>query len=400
MTSWRLLDTGVRSAAENMALDEVMLRARGRGSVPDTLRFLQFSPEAVLVGYHQAVDQEVRVEYCRQHGIDINRRITGGGAIYFDRTQIGWEIVAGRDRPLFQQPPDRIYRYLAEGAIRGLRRLGVEAAYRPVNDIEVRGRKISGTGGTERGGAFLFQGTLLVDFPVERMLRALRLPGENLQEKDIVAFRQRVTCLREELGTAPPADAIKQALAAGFAEVLQAEMVPAGLHPEEEALLPEVAARFEREEWILAVRRPEGTDFLVGNHKAPSGLIRVVLHADTTYRRIKQIFITGDFFAFPQRLVADLEAWLKNAPLEEARLGQRVHEFFAGREWCIPGVTPEDFTLAILQAAGKPPTPATSAVAPPSEEAYRMAREREVHPIPGGSPGSLGGSRAGRGADP
>jgi lipoate-protein ligase A len=53
------LDTEPRPAAENMALDEIVLTARSRGVVPNTLRFLQFSPACTLVGYHQAVEQEM-----------------------------------------------------------------------------------------------------------------------------------------------------------------------------------------------------------------------------------------------------------------------------------------------------------------------------------------------------
>lgn len=351
--NWRLLDTGVRSAAENLALDEALLTARARGEAPDTLRFLRFTP-AVLVGYHQAVEQEVRLDYCRAHGIDVNRRITGGGAIYFDRSQIGWEIVAGRENPAFRRPPEEIYRLLAGGAVRGLARLGVEASFRPFNDIEVRGRKISGTGGTERGGAFLFQGTLLVDFDVQTMLRALRLPAEKLQDKEVVSFKQRVTCLAEELGEAPPPEAIKAALAEGFAEALGVTLTPGGLLPAEERLLSEGLPRFRDEAWIHHVHRPPcEAPSLLAAHKAPGGLIRLVLRADATYRRAKQSFITGDFFAYPQRLVMDLEAWMKDAPLDEAGLRQRLEAFFAGREWSIPGVGVEDFLQAYLQAARK-----------------------------------------------
>ena len=73
-----MLDTGVNDAATNMCLDQAILEARARDEVPDTLRFLQFSPPAVLVGYHQSVDLEVRVPYCRDEGIDIPLRIRRG----------------------------------------------------------------------------------------------------------------------------------------------------------------------------------------------------------------------------------------------------------------------------------------------------------------------------------
>ena len=94
---WRLLDTGPRPAPENMALDEVVLTARSRDAVPNTLRFLQFSPRCTLVGYHQAVEQEIRIPYCHEHGIEINRRPTGGGGLFCDESQLGWEVFASQD---------------------------------------------------------------------------------------------------------------------------------------------------------------------------------------------------------------------------------------------------------------------------------------------------------------
>jgi len=77
METWRLLDTGARSAAENMALDETLLGLKSEERIPHTLRFLQFSNPTVLVGHHQSVEEEVRLGYCRTQGIEINRRLTG-----------------------------------------------------------------------------------------------------------------------------------------------------------------------------------------------------------------------------------------------------------------------------------------------------------------------------------
>ncbi len=89
METWRLLDTGARSAAQNMALDEVLLELKSRERIPHTLRFLQFSHPAVLVGHHQSVEEEVRLDYCRERGIEINRRLTGGGALYWGEKELG-----------------------------------------------------------------------------------------------------------------------------------------------------------------------------------------------------------------------------------------------------------------------------------------------------------------------
>jgi lipoate-protein ligase A len=93
MNKWRLLDTGILTAAKNIAMNETLLEAKKNRNTPNTVRFLQFFPPAVLLGYHQSLEQEIRVDFCKKAVIDINRRITGGGCIYFYETQLGWEII-------------------------------------------------------------------------------------------------------------------------------------------------------------------------------------------------------------------------------------------------------------------------------------------------------------------
>src|SRR5512134_3362541 len=86
---WRLIDTGLRPAAQNFALNRALLEARRTGEAPSSLRFLRFTPSALL-GFHQSAEQELNLDYCREQGITVQRRITGGGAIYFDPGQLGW----------------------------------------------------------------------------------------------------------------------------------------------------------------------------------------------------------------------------------------------------------------------------------------------------------------------
>ncbi len=337
-----------------MALDEVVLTARSRNLVPNTLRFLQFSPRCTLVGYHQAVEQEIRVDYCRQHRIDVNRRLTGGGGLFWDENQVGWEIIAAQDDPRFGCPAEVLYERLCRGAIRGIEKLGVRASFRPKNDIEVDGRKISGTGGTSLDGAFLFQGSLLVDFDVDTMLRALRIPTEKLADKEIDSVRERVTCLAWELGSVPSTAEVKAALAEGVAEELGIRLAPAPLVPAEEALFAERLPHFLSEEWIYGVRRPlDRRGELRALTKSPGGLIRVSLLVDAGMRRIREAFITGDFFAYPRRAIFDLEARLKGAPTDVDAVARILDEFFATETVEIPGVTPADFTRTLREALEK-----------------------------------------------
>lgn len=261
MSTWRLLDTGRLSAAENIALDESLLESKKEGKIPNTIRFLQFFPPAVLIGFHQSKAQEVRVGFCDSTGIDINRRITGGGAIFLDQTQLGWEIIC--EKQFFNQGIADVtfFEQLCQPLIDMLRSMGVNAVFRPKNDIEVNGRKISGVGGTEDGGAFLFQGTLLVDFDVHTMLRSLRIPIEKLQDKEIESVKERVTCLQEELGYTPPVEELKSLLKKSFEKMFHITLVTGNTHS------TLVASLFDFSSPLLQQKRSKKMIFAAKNEK-------------------------------------------------------------------------------------------------------------------------------------
>jgi lipoate-protein ligase A len=354
MKTWRLLDSPPMAAARNMAIDKVILHARAQDRVPNTLRFMQVRPRAVLVGFHQMVEQEVREDYCGRNGIQINRRITGGGALFFDESQIGWEIFASRDTPGIPRKVEDLYRKMCEGTVLGLEKLGITAHFRPKNDIEVGHRKISGTGGTFDGTAFLFQGTLLVDFDAPTMLRALRIPIEKLKDKEVSAVKRRVTWIGDELGHVPPARIIKNALVDGFSRSLGTRFSPAPLSSYERRLLSNALPTFLSSRWVFGARRPPQTrQVLKSSKKTRGGLIRVSMVADPPAKRINYAIITGDFFAFPKNTIMDLEARLKDIPLDGSSIRDAVLRYFREEKPEIPFTGPLDFIQVLQEAAQK-----------------------------------------------
>jgi lipoate-protein ligase A len=350
MEKWRLIDSSPLTAAENMARDKVMLTTRSRNITPDTLLFIEFAPHCALVGYHQAIELEIEEDYCLKHGIHINRRISGGGAIYMDEGVLGWAIFAGRNTPGIPANLDEMYAYLCTSVVVGLSKLGVQAKYRPKNDIEVDGRKISGTGGTAMGEAILYHGTVLVDFNVDIMIHCLKLPVKKLEDKQIQTYRQRVTSLRGILGYKPSLPTIKNALQEGFSEVLGGTFTKGSLADEEEGLLNQEIPFFRSEEWIRGRKVPSQNSALkVRDYKAPGGLIRVSVLLDQSRKRIKSAFITGDFFAYPERSILDLEAFLKNSSSLSSDIHMNVLNFFNEHNVKIPGVDADHIGEALCQ---------------------------------------------------
>jgi lipoate---protein ligase len=354
MDTWRLLDTPPMTAAENMALDETLLELKNDGKSPNTIRFLQFSPRSVLVGYHQSVSEEIRKGYCQKRNIEINRRITGGGAIFFDENQLGWEIICDKSFFNVSIPTQHLFKTLCNPISTALSSFGIEAYFRPRNDIEIEGRKISGTGGTDSKNAFLFQGTMLVDFDVDTMLRALRIPVEKLKAKEIDSVKDRVTCLNWELGHTPSLFEIKSAIQHGFETGLGIHLVSEDMTSEEHRLFKEKLSYYQSDQWINLVNpKFQKRDSVQSAYKAEAGMIRFTLVVNLPQKRLKDIYITGDFLSFPSRALYDLETVLRGAPLDREHLHAIIRSFFDQKKIMIPGMDFHDFIIPLDQALEK-----------------------------------------------
>lgn len=346
--AWRLLDTGINHAAHHMALDKVLIESIDQSSSPSTLRFMRFKP-CVLVGYNQVVEDEVNVEFCKAQGLEINRRISGGGAILMEPSTLGWELIGKKDVLSGWGSIEEIYERLCQGCIAAFKEWGVDARFRPHNDIEVNGRKISGAGGTDLGDTFLFHGTILIDFNLEVMLNALKVPAAKLSDKGIASMKERLTWLKRELVEVPTMDSLMQGIVRGFEKILGIRCLPGELNDHEIKDLELHIPQFQSQEWIN-LRQKKSLIIGSSSYKAPGGLIRVNLGLDTVRQRIQSLMITGDFFAYPSFIINDLEAALKNCSIQTEELTRSVQEFLNKREYHIPGVSSLDLIRAIEQA--------------------------------------------------
>lgn len=347
---FRVIDTGTRAARANIAFDQALIEAHKAGAIPDTIRFLAFPP-AALIGRHQVLGQEVRLDHCRARGIQTARRITGGGAIYLDPGQLGWELVFHR-RTLGIDNLGELARCICEAAAAGMNRLGLAAKYRPRNDIEVDGRKISGTGGFFDGDTLFYQGTLLIDFDPADMVAALNVPAEKLAKRALDSAAQRVVTMRDLLGDKlPDRRAIKEALATGFAESLGIEPTWGAPSADEEAGArrahdDEIGTEAFVDGLVLPVTGPDTVEAV---HTGPGGTVKAHIRLEGPGNaRIREVLITGDFFVTPPRVIFDLEASLRG--VLAADVGAAADRFFAGAKVGLLTIAPADFKKVLERA--------------------------------------------------
>ena len=348
--AFRIIDTGVREGRSNIAFDPALIELRQQDKVPDTIRFMRFPPTA-LIGRHQDLSREINLDYCASNGVGTVRRITGGGAIYLDEGQLGWELVFHRSSLGYAALPD-IAREICNAAAAGLRLLGVDAKFRPRNDIEVDGRKISGTGGFFDGDILIYQGTVLVDMNAQQMVKALNVPQSKLARHQLDSAEQRIVTLKELLGDdVPDMETIKAALLTGFRKHLGISAEPGLITPAEEELAREFFDdEIGTDEFVAEIDNPSGSgDVFAGTHSGAGGTITSYLKLEGPTRRILQrVLISGDFFVTPPRVVFDLEAHLQGTRLPD--IESRINQFFDDTDIDMLSVSADDFYKSIANA--------------------------------------------------
>lgn len=238
---WRLIKLETRNAFMNMAIDEAVLRARVGNRVSNTLRFYCWNPSSVSLGRFQNVEEEVELDHCRKYGVDVVRRVSGGGAVFHDSgNEITYSVVAGKE-DLGAQDLMTIYGKIYGGLAEALETLGLEADFdrgNPKNcpNLMIKGRKISGSAQSHKNGVVLQHGTLLVDVDLEKMFTFLRVPWASTCMEVVDVAKRKITSIEKELGRAVSVEDVEKALAEGFQRALDLELVEGGLTPYERQL--------------------------------------------------------------------------------------------------------------------------------------------------------------------
>lgn len=347
----KLIRTGSTDPFYNLACEEYFLRY----SDEDVFMLWQNEP-SVIIGRNQNMYAEVDLDYVKEAGVHVARRITGGGAVFHDLGNINYSFITSREKAEVLD-----FAYFSAPILKALTALGLKIALNGRNDLvaalpDGSTGKCSGAAETATKTRILHHGTLLYDSDMEALSKALKPDEEKLKSKAIKSVRSRVVNLRTLLtGTD-----FKKAFSALLpdkvcAECAIRETLPAfGAEAPDTAVLFEYLFRFAEREWNCVredadenavrltglVSRNESEDYNAGvrnrfevnlKKRFPSGI--VVFRCNLCGNRIQDASLEGDFFGTlpAEELAGILNGTEKTEEaILKALLGYAVADYIAG----------------------------------------------------------------------
>ncbi len=276
---WRLIKDSYHTGFMNMAIDEAIMVAHREGLVPPTIRFYQWSPPAVSLGYFQDLKKEIDVDACQDMGIDIVRRPTGGKAVLHDQ-ELTYSFIIRENHPLVNDTILETYKKISRGIIRGLSYLGVKAELVPLRDklennplskidkakihhldiksicfsvpsqyeVQVEGKKIVGSAQVRKSGVVLQHGSLLIKLEKDKLFSVFKFSSVQIRER--IKSRFKATSLEEILKKEVSFLELSGILPRGFEEEFGVRLVEEKLTEPEEKISKDLSKnKYSTYEW-------------------------------------------------------------------------------------------------------------------------------------------------------
>lgn len=238
-------------AAQHVALDEVIVNAVASGERGPTLRFWDWPDSVVVIGSFQSLKNEIDSEGAKRHGIEVVRRVTGGGAMFMEPGNcITYSLVVPVslvEGLTFEQS----YAFLDDWVLGALAEVGIKARYVPINDIASEKGKIGGAAQKRfANGVVLHHVTMAYDINADRMLDVLRIGREKLSDKGTTSANKRVDPMRSQTGM--ERGAIIQSFISHFQQRYSSQL---SQYKEQELAQAKalVDSKFMSDEWVTKV---------------------------------------------------------------------------------------------------------------------------------------------------
>ena len=233
---FRFLDTGKNTPYMNMAIDEALLASNS-----PVLRFYQWLPPAISIGFSQSMSREINIAECHKQGIGYVRRLTGGKAV-FHESELTYSIILSAE----SVPESIVESYEMNGhpdnAIHSSICFNEPSYY----EIVVDSRKLVGSAQVRKGNKVLQHGSVLIDANIEKLCSLFNIDDTNIVAKT----KSRMTSLNRVLGRNVAYQEVVDAMCYGFGRNFKCRLVPDLLTQEEiESAKRLSAEKYSTDKW-------------------------------------------------------------------------------------------------------------------------------------------------------
>ena len=254
-TKWYFINSGPCRPSYNMALDEALLDFHSQGDIPPVIRFYEWNPATLSIGYFQSVEKDIDLEAVKAQNLGFVRRPTGGRAVLHEH-ELTYSIIVTEQYPNMPATVTEAYRVLSEGLLVGFQNLGLEA-YFSVPDTEekradlkspksavcfdapswyelvVEGKKVAGSAQTRQKGVILQHGAILLELDEEKLLSVFKFSSEKVKERMRKKLPEKAVAINQLTSKKITISQCIDAFRDGFEKALDIELVPYELTAEQ-----------------------------------------------------------------------------------------------------------------------------------------------------------------------
>ena len=253
------------------------------------------------VGLHQDPRDELDLNYCKKNNIGIFRREIGGGTVLLDKNQLFYNLIINRNNHNVPYIPENFFRKFLQPVLQAYHELGIAAEFRPLCDLVVQEKKISGNGGGEIGECKVLGGNILLDFNFNCMARAISSP-DSLRKKFLELMQDNITTLKKELEIIPSKEEICSILVKKYEDLL-GPMTKGKVDAEITKKMMELDKQYSSDKWLYQ----RGTKQIGREIKVREGIFLFYKAFDTkeghcgitceiAQNRVKKVLFNNEFF--------------------------------------------------------------------------------------------------------
>ncbi|MDW0112137.1 biotin/lipoate A/B protein ligase family protein [Sporosarcina saromensis] len=271
-TVWHFINSGKCSPSYNMALDEALMEWHSQGEIGPVLRFYEWEPATLSIGYFQRVEKEIDMAAVEAHQLGFVRRPTGGRGVLHEH-ELTYSVIVTEEYPNMPETVTEAYRVISGGLLEGFRNLGLNAEFsvpetkkqsddlkRPKSavcfdapswyELVVEGKKVAGSAQTRQKGVILQHGAILLSLDEEKLVSLFKFDSEESRKRMLESLPNKAVAIDRLTDKEISIDACIDAFSKGFEKALSIQLQPLELSIEQKQFVYEIEKKkYANDEW-------------------------------------------------------------------------------------------------------------------------------------------------------